>query len=659
MSESGFSHLPPGGRIFDPATVPVRTEQSVRIESVSAELQNLRTALRVEGKVAQIMEDGTAIIRTAQDDEIVVRLRGRVALSEGQNVEIDLPPGSPPRQALVRPAPEATPAPQHAPQTQAQTQAQTPPQTLPPPTAQSAPLPAEIRALLDEIAIPQAKPVAPVAPAPLLPGTIVRLTPLPAIPPAIQMLPLPVAQPATLPDPAFFKAVLAAPQMQSAALQTKAPDLLATPARDASLRPATLLLPGLAHPVTFSKPEEASARPAPVPPSPQAQTPLQTLMALMLPPAKIVMLPAMKPAALPDHHFLTQNARVPDVPHASVSPPRFDARIVATAPGASIKILAADGKASIAPAAQGPSPAFSPRTLSAEIVGTTLHGAHILSVFWPGAGEPLPFMMQTPAGTIPPGTQVQLLPLMQQAHHPAMQPASSGLPAPVFELMGGWTWPAFDEAAQILAQAAAHDPAAQVLNAILPRPVSPAQMTPALLFFIAAVQSGDMPGWMGDKAINALRREGLRGADALGRLTRDFSGLSKMQAEPLSQDWRGMAIPMLVQGEIQKIHLYYRHQGGEREEDGEESKERSTRFIFDLNLSRMGDVQLDGLMKGKRFDLILRTHTPFSHAMQATMRRTYLDVLEAGNLSGDLAFQTRKDQWIRVSIKDSGLKTSA
>lgn len=656
MSESGFSHLPPGGRIFDPATVPVRTEQSVRIESVSAELQNLRTALRVEGKVAQIMEDGTAIIRTAQDDEIVVRLRGRVALSEGQYVEIDLPPGSPPRQALVRPAPEATPAPQHAPQAQAQTQAQTPPQTLPPPTAQSAPLPAEIRALLDEIAIPQAKPV---APAPLLPGTIVRLTPLPAIPPAIQMPPLPVAQPATLPDPAFFKAVLAAPQMQSAALQTKAPDLLATPARDASLRPAPLLLPGLAHPVTFSKPEEASARPAPVPPSPQAQTPLQTLMALMLPPAKLVMLPAMKPAALPDHHFLTQNARVPDVPHASVSPPRFDARIVATDPGASIKILAADGKASIAPAAQGPSPAFSPRTLSAEIVGTTLHGAHILSVFWPGAGEPLPFMMQTPAGTIPPGTQVQLLPLMQQAHHPAMQPASSGLPAPVFELMGGWTWPAFDEAAQILAQAAAHDPAAQVLNAILPRPVSPAQMTPALLFFIAAVQSGDMPGWMGDKAINALRREGLRGADALGRLTRDFSGLSKMQAEPLSQDWRGMAIPMLVQGEIQKIHLYYRHQGGEREEDGEESKERSTRFIFDLNLSRLGDVQLDGLMKGRRLDLILRTHAPFSHAMQATMRRKYLDVLEAGSLGGDLAFQTRKDQFVKVDVQQTAMKTSA
>ncbi|MBI2234894.1 MAG: hypothetical protein HYU57_07945 [Micavibrio aeruginosavorus] len=282
----------------------------------------------------------------------------------------------------------------------------------------------------------------------------------------------------------------------------------------------------------------------------------------------------------------------------------------------------------------------------------------MLTVSWPGADTPLPFLMPATAGPLPPGTQIQLMPLAQQAHHPSLPPAAGGLPATAAELMGGWTGPVFDEAAQILSQAAAHDPAAQVLNAILPRPASPAQMTPALLFFIAAVQSGDMPGWMGEKAVNILRRDGARGVEALGRMVRDFSGLSKMQTEPLSQDWRGMAIPMLVQGEIQKIHLYYRHQGGEREEDREESKERSTRFIFDLNLSRMGDVQLDGLMKGTRFDLILRTHTPFSHTMQAVMRRKYLDVLEAGNLGGDLAFQTRKDQFVKVDIRQAAMQTS-
>lgn len=657
MSESGFSHLPPGGRIFDPATVPVRTEQSVRIESVSAELQNLRTALRVEGKVAQIKDDGTATIRTAQDDEIVIRLRGRIALSEGQNVEIDLPPGSPPRQALVRPAPDAAPAPTPAPQPAPLTQAQTPPSTLPPPAAQqSAPLPAEIRALLDEFSTPPLKDAAPLAPVPLLPGAIVRLTLLPAMPPALQMLPLPPAAPATLPNhAALHLEPLIAPPHTGAAPRAELPTLLTAPlARSALMQPLPPLLPDLARPAELF-------RPAPAPAQQAALAPLQTVMTLLAPPAKHILFPALKPAqALPEHHLFIQSALAPGAPRAPALPPRLDVRIAAIEPRAAVRILADDGKApGISPAAQTPLPAPSPRTLSAEIVGAAPHGAHVLSLSWPGTETPLPFLMPATAEALPPGTQIQLMPMAPQAHHPALPPAATGLPATAAELMGGWTWPAFDEAAQILAQAAVHDPAAQTLNAILPRPASPAQMTPALLFFIAAVQSGDMPGWMGDKAINILRRESLRGTDALGRLTRDFSGLSKMQIEPLSQDWRGMAIPMLVQGEIQKIHLYYRHQGGEREEDGEESKERSTRFIFDLNLSRMGDVQLDGLMKGKRFDLILRTHTPFSHAMQATMRRTYLDVLEAGNLSGDLAFQTRKDQFVKVDVQQTAIKTSA
>ena len=93
---------------------------------------------------------------------------------------------------------------------------------------------------------------------------------------------------------------------------------------------------------------------------------------------------------------------------------------------------------------------------------------------------------------------------------------------------------------------------------------------------------------------------------------------------------------------------------------GQEKGEGSTRFIFDLNLTRLGDVQLDGLMKSRRLDLILRTGTMFSHSMQTAMREKYQNVLELGNLTGDLVFQNRMDQWVRVKVnaRDKGL-TSA
>jgi hypothetical protein len=219
----------------------------------------------------------------------------------------------------------------------------------------------------------------------------------------------------------------------------------------------------------------------------------------------------------------------------------------------------------------------------------------------------------------------------------------------------------FDDAAQILAQdAVIHGSAAQSMTNILPNPGNPAQMPPALLFFLAAARSGDVAGWMGEKALDVLRKDGARrGGDILSRMARDMAGLSKTLAEPVSQDWRGMAIPLYWQNEIQKMHLFYRHQSGGRDDDPVRPENRSTRFIFDLHLDHIGDVQLDGLMKDKRLDLILRTRTMFSRSMQAIMRRRYLEVLESGHLTGDMAFQSRADQWVRVEIKPPGLETTA
>jgi hypothetical protein len=50
---------------------------------------------------------------------------------------------------------------------------------------------------------------------------------------------------------------------------------------------------------------------------------------------------------------------------------------------------------------------------------------------------------------------------------------------------------------------------------------------------------------------------------------------------------------------------------------------KQTRFIFDLSLDALGKVQLDGLFRAKRLDLIVRTLTPFSLPMQQDMRRIY------------------------------------
>ncbi|MCD8562757.1 MAG: hypothetical protein LRY54_01560 [Alphaproteobacteria bacterium] len=70
---------------------------------------------------------------------------------------------------------------------------------------------------------------------------------------------------------------------------------------------------------------------------------------------------------------------------------------------------------------------------------------------------------------------------------------------------------------------------------------------------------------------------------------------------------------------------------------------------MDLSLSQIGRVQLDGYCRGKSFDLILRTDEPFSATARQSMRALYHGALEWEGLSGDLGFQNKPEQWVKIT----------
>lgn len=328
---------------------------------------------------------------------------------------------------------------------------------------------------------------------------------------------------------------------------------------------------------------------------------------------------------------------------------KFDMRVMAIEPGIPAIVQKPDNTGKIL---------NSPVTITANVVATTTEHFPVLSMLWPGHDKPDSFTLQFPATNMPVGTQIELSPPTMPL--PGLAPAITPSATPPTTLLAGWTWPVFDETLDLLSPAGMPSPtAAQSFANILPSPAAPAQMPAAILFFMAAIGAGDLPGWIGEKALTALRREGSKGSDLIQRLTRDIAGLTRMMDEPVTQDWKGMAIPMLWQNEITKINLFYRHQDNEKENDRDEQGDRSTRFLFDLHLNRIGPLQLDGFMKAKRLDLIVRSQTPFSHAMQSDMRRLYLDTLGKGHLTGELGFQNRLDQWVTVDMRHAELQTSA
>ncbi|MCD8562756.1 MAG: hypothetical protein LRY54_01555 [Alphaproteobacteria bacterium] len=207
------------------------------------------------------------------------------------------------------------------------------------------------------------------------------------------------------------------------------------------------------------------------------------------------------------------------------------------------------------------------------------------------ATQPL-FILHMPESSalLPLGTELALSPLTSSAENlttitanattvtPSSGTITTPLPWPSYAIpaLTPQIWPALDQIYQGLVTIAPQT-AMNLVN-VTARPDNPAQMMPAALFFIAAIRSGDVQGWLGEKALEGLKSSGKSGL--LSRLTQEGGILSRLSGEHLSGDWRGVAFPLAWQNEIHKIALYYKHEEREDSELKEASKARVLSWIF-------------------------------------------------------------------------------
>ncbi|HEY0901074.1 MAG TPA: hypothetical protein VGD95_03015, partial [Micavibrio sp.] len=200
-------------------------------------------------------------------------------------------------------------------------------------------------------------------------------------------------------------------------------------------------------------------------------------------------------------------------------------------------------------------------------------------------------------------------------------------------------------------------PSAQNMAQILPNPAQPDKLPAAALLFIAAVKAGDINAWLGEKNVESLRRMGK--AEFVARMTREFTGLQRLAAEPINAEWRGMTFPLYSEGQIDKIHLYYRHSPhGDDRDQPQAEKGKGTRFIMDLHLSHMGAVQLDGYTRGTQVDLIVRTEQPFGSGARYEMTQRYIRALEAAGFEGALIFQAQREKFVNIAVRPDLLRES-
>jgi hypothetical protein len=395
--------------------------------------------------------------------------------------------------------------------------------------------------------------------------------------------------------------------------------------------PAPVVIPGgalpmVAEPAIPVTPAAASAAGASATLNPATPAPLlppeiaQRIAALFAEPE------GAKPASPLPAELAHLNVNVGSAPAVGVAP-----AVVKLATGAEvtlnvIAVLAAKGgEIEIAPEAVKLMGAVAP------LLGTVLG--------YTRAGHPV---IETPAGTImlqqrarlPVGAQVALIvdPVTAMPEATVL-PVSSPQQA-LFQLSSGW--PSLDDLIAILrgAGAGANDAAPPPPSGV---PQTGPKLAAGLAAAMAALRSGDAEMLLGP--LLAGRKLPADKEDMVKRLREEFVQLSSLAQDRPNVDWRALFLPVYDERMgLTQINLYYRRGGGNSGDA--EGKDRGTRFLVEVNFAALGAFQLDGLVRGKRFDLMIRSR----HAVPPSQRRQlyaiFEDALALSGNAGGLEFRT-------------------
>ncbi len=302
--------------------------------------------------------------------------------------------------------------------------------------------------------------------------------------------------------------------------------------------------------------------------------------------------------------------------------------------------LVLPGPQGLPAAPPAPPQAVQPQPPLATLSGVVVSNAGAMPVIRAEAGE----IQINLRANLPVGTRVVLDVLAQLPPRgfttviPPLPPAALPLSGPAGANVG---WPTLQESLAVLERS--NPQAAQQLAQVIPD--GGPRTALAMMSFAQAMRTGDARQWPGDSTLRILERAGPRGSHLASTLSDEVSALSSRAREP-SAEWRALPLPWSVDGRIERIALITRREGAG---DDEEAKKKSgggggTRFLINLDLSRLGEMQLDGMFRKETrgFDMMIRTRTALPDDMRNDLSGLFATSNAAMGLKGTLSFQVVK-----------------
>lgn len=201
-------------------------------------------------------------------------------------------------------------------------------------------------------------------------------------------------------------------------------------------------------------------------------------------------------------------------------------------------------------------------------------------------------------------------------------------------------WPALSQALDVLATANQPQALEQLLRAV---PQADTRLAAAMATFTGALRGSDGKGAVPESSLRGLEKAGRK--DLTARLVGDLESLREEAGRPVGNgEWRAYTMPFLSGGVVEPVRLFVRRPPdgeGAAAGGGRGDKNNDHRFVVDLNLSRMGRLQLDGLVRREErlFDLIIRTGAPLDTEIRRDILGIFTNASELVGTKGTVSFQ--------------------
>lgn len=153
---------------------------------------------------------------------------------------------------------------------------------------------------------------------------------------------------------------------------------------------------------------------------------------------------------------------------------------------------------------------------------------------------------------------------------------------------------------------------------------------------------------LGGDGVEELIKNG--GREILEKLEISLERLKSIAADRAAGEWRPYVLPFHGERGLASMIMLVRQSGEQEMQDGAEERQRNdsendqpqrvTRFVLELSVGKFGATQIDGIIKGRSFNLALRLEHALGAREIEEMRALFHTALDHSGFSGDISFRS-------------------